>query len=339
MTTHPRWRGTPAIAFVAAGLLALGTTAPASATVRVTKALSPTGKAPGAHGQTSLVVGRHSKGKLKVVGRHLAPNATFQVIVHTVPIGTLTTNGSGNGVAKFSAPQRGRAQALGVDPQGQLVEVRDDDGDDVLETELPPDTADAGDIQCCPGGGDQGDNEGGDQAQAECEETTPDECTANGGVNMGAGSCLPNPCPSTSTDEIACCRPDDDEDGAECESATADECAAEQGVNLGAVACDPNPCAPTPPSTPEIACCVPDEDEVECEEQTADECTALGGTNLGSGTCDPNPCPSPPPANDIQCCRADNGVSECDEETADECTADGGANLGTGTCDPNPCTP
>ena len=343
MRHHRLWRTSSGIAFLAAGLLTLGATAPASATTRVTKALTATGKAPGAHGQASLVVKSHSRGKLKVIGRHLAPNATFQVIVHTVPIGSLTTNAAGTGMAKFSAPAGAGTQALGVDPQGQLLEVRDDEGDDVLETEMPPDTGDAGDIQCCLGQGDQGENEGdqgqndgGSQAQVECEETTPDECTAEGGVNMGAGSCLPNPCPSTSTDQIACCVPDDDQNGAECESATADECAAEQGVNLGAVACDPNPCAPTPPSAQEIACCVPDEDEVECEEQTADECTALGGTNLGAGTCDPNPCPAPP--GDIQCCRVDDGVSECDEETADECTADGGTNLGAGTCDPNPCT-
>src|SRR5438309_440852 len=143
MTHHPRWRIFAICAVVAAGLLVLGTSAPAQATVHVTKALTSTGKAPGAHGQVSLVVARLSKGKLKVVGRHLAPNASFQVIVHTVPIGILTTNGGGNGVAKFSAPQRGRAQTLGVDPQGQLVEVRDDQGDDVLETEMPPDPEDA----------------------------------------------------------------------------------------------------------------------------------------------------------------------------------------------------
>ncbi len=297
------------------------------AMIHVTRQLTPTGKDLGAQGKTGLVVGRHSKGKFKVVGHHLAPNATFQVIVHTVPIGTLTTNAAGNGVAKFSTPVHGHDQVLGVDPQGQLVEVRDADGDDVLETEEPPDTEDAGDIQCC-----LADNE-----EAECDETTSDECIAEGGVDMGAGSCVPNPCPTTSTDQIACCIPDDDQDGAECESATADECAAEQGVNLGAVACEPNPCAPIPPPTPEIACCVPDDEGVECEEQTADECTALNGTNLGSGTCDPNPCSSMPPAGDIQCCRVDTGVSECDEETADECTADGGTNLGVGTCDPNPC--
>ena len=92
------------------------------------------------------------------------------------------------------------------------------------------------------------------------------------------------------TNEIACCVPDDDENGAECEATTPDECTAAQGVNLGAVACDPNPCPPPPPPAPEIACCVSDDDGAECEEETADECTADGGTNLGAGTCDPNPC-------------------------------------------------
>jgi hypothetical protein len=301
------------------------------AMIHVKQQLTATGAAPTAHGQVVVVIGKHSKGKMNIVGRHLRPNATFDVVVNSVRIGTLTTNRSGNGGARFSTTPRGHDQLLGVDPQGQLVEVRDaDTGDDALETEMPPDTADAGDIQCCVT----------DSEETECDETTPDECTANGGVNMGAGSCVPNPCPSTSPapDEIACCVPDHDENGPECETETADACTAAQGVNLGMVACDPNPCAPTTPPTPEIACCVPDDEGVECEEQTADECTTLGGTNLGTGTCDPNPCPSTPPAEDIQCCRPDNGTTECEAETADECTADGGTNLGTGTCDPNPCT-
>ncbi len=289
------WRTSPVVTFVAASLLTLATTTPTWATARVTTSLIPTGKAPGAQGKANLVVKTHSRGKLKVVGRHLAPNASYQVIVHTVPIGSLTTNGSGNGAARFSAPQTARTQALGIDPQGQLLEVRDDEGDDVLEVEVP-DPPDTGDIQCCFSQGDQGENDQGDDQgqnqgeQDECELTSPGECLNEGGANMGSGSCVPNPCPSTSTDLIACCVPDDDEDGPECESVTAVECTGEQGVNMGAVACDPNPCAATPPSSPEIACCVADDDGVECEEQTADECQALNGTNLGPGTCNPNPC-------------------------------------------------
>jgi len=297
------------------------------AMIHVQRQLTPTSAAPNAQGHVVVLVAQHSKGKMKIVGQHLRPSGTFDVVVNSVRIGTLTTNQSGNGSARFSTTPHGHDQLLGVDPQGQLVEVRDQTtGDDALETEMPPDTEDAGDIQCCIA----------DNEEAECDETSPDECTAEGGVNMGAGSCMPNPCPSTTTPEIACCIPDDDQNGPECETATADECTAANGVNLGAVACDPNPCAPTPPPTPEIACCVPNEDEVECEEQTADECTALNGTNLGTGTCDPNPCP--PPAGDIQCCRTEDGVNQCDEETAAECTADGGTNLGAGTCNPNPCT-
>ncbi|MBI3770303.1 MAG: hypothetical protein HY271_17665 [Deltaproteobacteria bacterium] len=319
---------------VLAAVVVTGVTAvpSAGAKVSVKRQLTPTGAAPSAQGQVVVVVAKHSKGKMQIVAHHLRPNATFNVVVNSVRIGTLTTNGGGNGRARFSTTPRGHDQLLGVDPQGQLVEVQDDDsGEDALETEMPPDTADAGDVQCCRT----------HEGEAECDETTPDKCTPDQGVNMGAGSCMPNPCPSTSPspDEIACCVPDHDENGPECETATVDECMASQGVNLGAVACDPNPCAPTSPSTPEIACCVPDDEGVECEEQTADECTALGGTNLGTGTCDPTPCASTPPAGDIQCCRTHEGETECDEATPDECTADGGTNLGAGTCDPNPCTP
>lgn len=41
-----------------------------------------------------------------------------------------------------------------------------------------------GDIRCCVP----------DDAGPECEDRTPAECAARGGVNLGAGSCSPNPC-------------------------------------------------------------------------------------------------------------------------------------------------
>jgi hypothetical protein len=33
-----------------------------------------------------------------------------------------------------------------------------------------------------------------DDSGPKCEDRTPAECSARGGVNLGAGSCTPNPC-------------------------------------------------------------------------------------------------------------------------------------------------
>ncbi|MBI3767014.1 MAG: hypothetical protein HY271_00805, partial [Deltaproteobacteria bacterium] len=66
MTYHRIWSTSPAITLAAAGLLVLGATAPAWATVHVKKSLTPTGKNPAAQGKVGLVVKPHSKGKLKV---------------------------------------------------------------------------------------------------------------------------------------------------------------------------------------------------------------------------------------------------------------------------------
>src|SRR5262249_31232241 len=143
----------------------------------------------------------------------------------------------------------------GTDPGGKLVEVRDDEGDDVLETEMPDDT-DAGDTRCCVA----------DDEENECEETTPAECAAENGTDMGAGSCMPNPCPTPpGAEQVQCCSADHDEDGPECEVSSAAECAEEGGTSLGAGTCDPNPCPATPPAAGEVACCVP-EDGPEVEE-------------------------------------------------------------------------
>ena len=80
-----------------------------------------------------------------------------------------------------------------------------------------------------------------DDEEVECEEETADECTADGGTSLGAGTCDPNPCVSPPPPgDIQCCRTDDGE--TECEEETADECTADGGTNLGAGTCDPNPC-------------------------------------------------------------------------------------------------
>src|SRR5262245_28269105 len=197
--------------------------------------------------------------------------------------------------ARFSGPPRGHAQLLGGDPRGHLLEVSDEQGEDMLEDDVPEDMQDQGDIQCC-----LTDEDG----EAECEEATPEECTAEHGTNMGAGRCSPNPCvTSPGGAVIVCCIPDDD--GPECDETSAAECAGEDGVNLGAGTCEPNPCAPTMPGI--IRCCVPENDDAqgnenqqgdagECEQLTAAHCSHESGTPIGPGSCEPNPCPVTSPS-------------------------------------------
>src|SRR5262249_20513299 len=51
------------------------------------------------------------------------------------------------------------------------------------------------------GQGDNGDGQGGDQGNggAECRLVTADECTREGGINVGTGTCEPNPCAAATT--------------------------------------------------------------------------------------------------------------------------------------------
>jgi hypothetical protein len=269
----------------------------ASAASHVKAGLVATGKDPDARGHASLVV-RGSKGKLAVSAHHLRSAATFEVIVDSVRIGTLSTHAGGKAKARFTTrPHRGD-QLLGVDPRGKLLQVRDQDGDDVLETEMPDDS-DPGAIRCCRSHEDE----------TECEAESPDECQAKGGVNLGEGSCMPNPCPASGPgDLVRCCIPDHDEDGPECERRTADECSAQHGINIGPGECeDDHGCSPTPPGEDEIRCCIAEHDitthedggdheggEAECEHVTEASCAVLGGRSLGAGSCEPNPCVASP---------------------------------------------
>ena len=267
-----------------------------AATVKGT--LHATGVVAGAQGQASFALGgsasRGRHGKFKVLASHLPPGKSFFVSVAGVRVGKLTTNGGGTGSASFSNPQKGHSQLLGVDPQGHVVEVSDDQGEDVLEGDMPDDN-NQGDIQCCLAD---------DDGETECDETTPADCAAHNGTNMGAGSCFPNPCPTTPpSGDIVCCVPNAGQE--DCNEESAADCADENGVNLGAVACEPNPCAPPMPGV--IRCCVPENDDAqgnenqqgdagECEQLTATDCSAEGGTAIGPGSCEPNPCPVTSPS-------------------------------------------
>ncbi len=277
-----------------AGALSMAGPVRASA-MHVRKNLTATTKAPDARGHATLVV-QGSKGSLDVRGHGLDGDSTFEVIVDTVRIGTLTTDGNGTGKARFTTSAHGQDQLLGTDPSGKLLEVRDEEGDDVLETEMPEDTQ-PGDTQCCVSDGDE----------TECEVMSPDACTAAGGTDAGAGSCMPDPCSTTpgteEADNIQCCKAQHDQNGPECELASATECADKGGTNVGAGTCDPDPCSATPPADGEIACCVPDGEAdagasgdggAHCERTTSDACDALGGTSNGDVACDPDPCGAPP---------------------------------------------
>src|SRR2546430_1518653 len=197
----------------------------------VKQSLRPTGVDPNAQGVAMASIhAKRDRGKFRVSGRNLKPGTTYGISVAGIRIGSLTTRATGSGAARFSSPQHGSDQFLGVDPRGKKVEVSDDQGEDVLENEMPDDGEDQGSVQCCLP--DDEDDDG-----AECEKTTADECTAEGGTNMGTGTCFPNPCSTTSTaPDIRCCLPDDD--GPECEEERAAESSASDGVNKGARSCE-----------------------------------------------------------------------------------------------------
>jgi hypothetical protein len=283
---------------------AIAASAPGTADARsVKQPLHPTGVEANAQGiAVATIHVKANQGRFRVSARHLKPGMTFGISVAGTRIGSLTTNGVGSGIARFNSSPRGTTQFLGVDPRGKLVEVSDDEGEDVLESEMPGD--DEGDVRCCLA---DDDDDG-----TECEETTADECTAHGGRNMGTGTCFPNPCPTTEPGpDIQCCQPD--EDGPECEEKSAAECSADGGVNVGTGSCERNPCASTPPNV--VRCCISEGDQgeqegegddeqedeqqtepPECEQRTAAECSEEGGTAVGSGSCEPNPCATGSPS-------------------------------------------
>jgi hypothetical protein len=305
--------------------------------VRVKQDLALTGVDLDSTGRARIRIvgpGNDLVGSLDIIVRKLERDATFEVDLEGIRIGTLRTTGGGNGHVRFRTRPGRHDQLLGVDPRGKLLQVRNAAGNPVLEAGMPDDTIDPTKIRCClPDDDDRGE-------QPECEDRTPAECAAAGGVNLGAGSCVPNPCeaaPPQADEDIVCCIPDDS--GPECEDRSPAGCSAEGGINLGAGTCVPNPCAATVPTAPEtIQCCLPDDSEVECEDRTPAMCAADGGTNMGPGTCSPNPCPQlPPAAEQTRCCLPDNSGVQCEDRTPSDCAAQGGTDIGPGVCDPTAC--
>jgi hypothetical protein len=134
------------------------------------------------------------KGALAVMAHKLAPKTTFGVNVGGTRIGVLRTNSLGSGMAMFRTKVgRGpssRVQKLSVDPRGKLIALTSPAGDEVLQGEVSDPTTPGG-TQCCLDIHDQnGDQQG-------CDSLLPAECAAAGGIDMGPGTCEPDPCPNT----------------------------------------------------------------------------------------------------------------------------------------------
>lgn len=266
-------------------------------TARVRGNLTPTSMAPNANGKARLTVRSSKHGKFSVLAKHLPGGQHYDVIVGGVKVGNLTTTAGGSGRARFNTQPGTKDTLLGFDPRGARVIVRDEDGDDVLVGDIPDD--DPTETACCITEHD--DDGAGD---AECEEMTPDECTAAGGTPIGVpggttASCLPNPCETTPppSGAVICCKNEthDDESEAECdEVATEAQCAEHGGIVAQAASCDPNPCQATPP-TNRTACCIAEDEgeeagETECEVLSAEACSAAGGSAVSSTTCEADPC-------------------------------------------------
>lgn len=260
---------------------------------RVKKDLTATSLAPNASGKARLVVKGSKHGKFSLLAKHLPGGQQFDVIVAGVKVGALTTTSGGTGKARFSTQPGGKDALLGFDPRGARVIVRDEGGDDVLEGEIP--NGDGTTTACCTAKSEDG--------EVECEEMTPDECTAENGTPIGvpggtAASCIPNPCSTTPPPGgVVCCtnHTGDDESEAQCDVVdTEAACADEDGSVVQADSCDPNPCQAPPPSD-RTACCVPEDDEpgaTECKVLSSATCVAAGGSAVTAATCEPDPCGS-----------------------------------------------
>jgi len=276
-----------------AGLVALAVVAMSPAVghagtkskARIKSTLSATSVDPDANGQAGLAL-HGGDGKLDVKASHLTRNASFEVIVNGVKVGTLQTSRSGSGRQRFRSNPGRRDLMLGFDPRGAQLSVRNGDGHDVLVGTMPT-VADPSAIACCVPAAD-GTNT--------CQEITADECTAVSGVVDAATTCLPDPCVATPPPPpaaVVCCinETEDDESETECEDESEAECAAKGGTTVQADSCEPNPCAPvTPPAGDVVACCLTHENETECEGRTSEACTARGGTVMVGSTCAADPC-------------------------------------------------
>ena len=282
--TNRRWN--TVLALIAVGGLAV--LAPATVEARssqVRQALIATGVDPDAKGHVRVEIRDRRaglEGRFEVRVRKLDALASFDVTLDGVRIGSLTTRRNGSGKARFDTRPHGDDQPLGVDPRGRTAAVVNGGGAVVLQTVISSRSIDPDDVRCCLP----------DDSGPECEDRTAAECAAAGGVDLGPGSCLPNPCsgsPPIPGGDIVCCIPDDS--GPECEDRTAAECSAQGGVNLGPGSCTPNPCVPgaTIPPGATTTTTLPGGGgtgfaRVRCERRPDRSKASVDGKNLPSGT-------------------------------------------------------
>lgn len=227
-------------ALVALATIALVRPAAHAETTRIREDLRSTSAASDARGKATVVIthrGRRWHGKLELQATHLAPATTFAVSLGGIRIGTLDTSSTGAGHARFETDPKGHDQLLGTDPRGKDVSLTDDTGKDHLVGSVPADSIDPNAVRCCVGAG----------AESACDAVRSADCTARGGQDLGAGTCVPNPCQATPVqpgDDIRCCKPGDQ--GTQCDLTTAAECSAALGTNIGPGACDSMACGGTP---------------------------------------------------------------------------------------------
>jgi hypothetical protein len=248
--------------------------------------MHPTGVEPRARGLAVLVTRRRAgrvEGKLELALRRLQRATDYDVILGDLRIGSFTTRRAGTARVRFRTQPRRGEQLLGSDPRGHLLLVRDAAGRDVLAGRMPGEAPAEPTVRCC-------------LADTGCTEVPAAECAARGGNDLGAGSCLPDPCtpPPLPEPPVTCCL--GGAAAARCEQLAPSACAAQAGTALTVASCTPDPCQPAQPPEDEedIRCCVPDGfGEFDCEELTLTDCLEEepGSTPHGPGDCfDDNPC-------------------------------------------------
>jgi len=242
---------------------------------------------PDASGKARLRIRSADEGRFEIRTRGLQPGATYQILFSEIPVGSLTADEDGRARVRLRSEPRENFELLGFDPRGSILVVRDTGGADVLAGDVPTggNGSDDSKIVCCVP----------DDSGPECEDRTPDECTAEGGTISSAATCLPNPCDTTTPpgdDDVVCCIPDDS--GPECEDRTVAECSAEGGIVVAADSCLDNPCAGIPAVDDDTRCCEADDSGSKCEDRLPSECAARGGVDIGAGICAVDSCAGVP---------------------------------------------
>src|SRR5262249_18051215 len=151
------------MALAALALVAAAHSPAAASGPKVKKPLVTTGVDANASGQAALLLKAASVGQFDVRVRKLNRKATFQGIVG----GDRVTNRGGGGKVRFRSRPRGKDLALGFDPRGETIAVRNANGDDVLVASFPNvQPGSPADVVCCIP----------DDSGPECEDRTADEC-------------------------------------------------------------------------------------------------------------------------------------------------------------------